>query len=312
MLGNSHSNTEVFLQVLQGALSDEGFKIDTPVATQALHSATLLFKWCSRPENTEIVSTFATSLINDLSSALEQDNCKNMTTKRERVWGRYHDIRTSEHFKSTWCSFIQASIGCSSNPILYQYITDQIFRGIIIQVTGASSIKSCHYDHQLDLTYEEKNALRYVGGYVCKKLQKKFQSTIKYLITDESDESDVGESSEWMTMIDRGGLVHIKEPTYKLFEAIEMAVRCKLKTDHQKLDILMLKSCILNNDDVLDCWRSLGVDEDISEPSLLEQMSDLWIKIRGFSYASSFMELYKQHTKKSLQRAKPLRKGVNK
>ena len=301
MLGNSHSNTEVFLQVLQGALSDEGFKIDTPVATQALDSASLLFKWCSRPENMEIVSTFATSLINDLSSALEQDNCKNMTTKRERMWGRYHDIRTSEHFKSTWCSFIQASIGCSSNPILYQYITDQIFRGIIIQVTSASSIKSCHYDHQLDLTYEEKNMFV--------KTSKKFQSTIKYLITDESD---VGESSEWMTMIDRGGLVHIKESTYKLFEAIEMAVRCKLKTDHQKLDILMLKSCIPNNDDVLDCWRLLGVDEDISEPSLLEQMSDLWIKIRGFSYASSFMELYKQHTKKSLQRAKPLRKGVNK
>ena len=37
----------------------------------------------------------------------------------------------------------------------------------------------------------------------------------------------------------------------------------------------MLRSCILNDDDVLDCWRSLGVDEDISEPSFLEQINDL-------------------------------------
>ena len=112
-------------------------------------------------------------------------------------------------------------------------------------------------------------------------------------------------------MINRGGLVHINESTYKLFEAMEMVVRCELKCDYQKLDILMVKSCILK-DDVMDCWRSLGVDEDISEPSLLERISDLWIKIRGFSNASSFMESYKQHTKKSLQRVKPLRKGPNK
>ena len=78
-------------------------------------------------------------------------------------------------------------------------------------------------------------------------------------------------------MTDRGGLVLINESTYKLFEVMEMVVRCKLKCDHQKLDILMLKSCILNDDDVMDCWRSLGVDEDISEPSHLERISDLLI-----------------------------------
>ena len=83
MLGYNHSSTKVFLQVL----SDEGFKSGTPVATQVLESADLLFKWCSRLEYKETVSTFATSLaiINDLSSALEQDNCKSMTTRRERM-----------------------------------------------------------------------------------------------------------------------------------------------------------------------------------------------------------------------------------
>ena len=49
MLGHNHSNTKSFRKyVLQGVLSNEGFKISTPVATQALESGDLLFKWCSR------------------------------------------------------------------------------------------------------------------------------------------------------------------------------------------------------------------------------------------------------------------------
>ena len=29
-------------------------------------------------------------------TCLEQDNCKNMTTRREIIWGRYNDIRMSD------------------------------------------------------------------------------------------------------------------------------------------------------------------------------------------------------------------------
>ena len=51
MLSHSHSKTaSIIYIILQGALSDAGFKIGTPVATQVLDSADLLFKWCSRPE----------------------------------------------------------------------------------------------------------------------------------------------------------------------------------------------------------------------------------------------------------------------
>ena len=54
MLGHSHGNTEVFFSMLQGPLSDEGFKIDTPVGTQVLDSADLLFEWCSWSYNKKI------------------------------------------------------------------------------------------------------------------------------------------------------------------------------------------------------------------------------------------------------------------
>ena len=115
---------------------------------------------------------FANSLTHDLSSALEQDNCKNMTTRRERMWGRYRDIRTSEHFRSTWCNFIQAQIGCSNNPILYQYITDQIFSETITQVTSTTFIKSCHNNHHGHVVYTIYDLT--------------FTSNRKYLVTTHS------------------------------------------------------------------------------------------------------------------------------
>lgn len=133
----------------------------------------MLFKWCSRPENREVVEFCSQPY--DLSYAIKQDNCKNMRTRREKIQmcGRYYDIKTLQYFRSTWCSFIQESIDYSSNPILYEYIT-LVFNGIIVQVTSISSIKSCHDDHQL-------NVIRCKGRYVCKKTSKKFQSSIKIL-----------------------------------------------------------------------------------------------------------------------------------
>ena len=69
MLGHSHGSTEVFLYIY----------------LYSTKSAHFLFKWCFRPDNSDSVSTFATSLLNDLSSVLDQDNCKNMITKKESV-----------------------------------------------------------------------------------------------------------------------------------------------------------------------------------------------------------------------------------
>lgn len=44
---------------------------------------------------------------------------------------------------------------------------------------------------------------------------------------------------------------------------------------------------------------------------ILDMLTDLWITIRGFSFASSFLEMYKQEKKKGLQRSKALRKEIN-
>ena len=286
------------MQALQAAISYKVFaKIQTPIAIESCHAAELLLKWCSRSDNKEILSVFATSLVSDLSISLQQDTT---TKSREKMWGRYHHIRISDNFRDTWCKFIRASIGCSlSSPILYQYITHEVFKILVGDQYRVKNSSSTH-KHPDQLSYEEKNAIRYAGGYVCAKLRNKYPLT-RHLISSYVQEGD--ESNEWVITIDRGGLVHIKESTYILFEAMEKVVQQTINIKPHNITKCSLITCsfFLEDDDVIAAWRCLEVNDN----SLIQ----IW-SFRGFSYASGFMELYKQQTKKGLQRSKALRKDI--
>ena len=81
------------------------------------------------------------------------------------------------------------------------------------------------------LTYEEEeNAIRYMAGYVVRSLQK-MADEVKMLI--ETDKKCIQESSstDWINIIDRGGLIHVTDECYQLFLAIEHAIHRELKTE---------------------------------------------------------------------------------
>ena len=60
---------------------------------------------------------------------------------------------------------------------------------------------------------------------------------------------------------------------------------------------------------VLSSWSLVARDmERKVGDELLKMIVEEWVKIRGFSFAGSWLELYKQRTKKTLQRSKGLRK----
>ena len=50
--------------------------------------------------------------------------------------------------------------------------------------------------------------------------------------------------------------------------------------------------------------------EEIHAQTVLDMLVSLWVTIRGFSFASAFIEMYKQEKKKGLQRSKALRKDI--
>lgn len=68
---------------------------------------------------------------------------------------------------------------------------------------------------------------------------------------------------------------------------------------------------MLANEDVQFNWCIVccEIPEEIAE-GVLKSIAELWTTIRGFSFAKSYMEIYKQKASKSLQRANALRKNL--
>ena len=122
-------------------------------------------------------------------------------------------------------------------------------------------------------------------------------------IHDESEDPENASSyldytSQWIKKINRGGLFLIGDNVYEIFHAIGVVHRAYLKTlnsplqDTADIDALILS--ITQDDDVQFWWALVcaSLDNDLAE-MLLQKIAQLWITIRGYSYASSIVEQYK-------------------
>ena len=86
---------------------------------------------------------------------------------------------------------------------------------------------------EVELTYEEQNALRYTAGYVIKSLSGKLKRSahplkeekVCCLLDLNQTEEDTDGSEDWIKTMDRGGLTHIGNMTFGVFQSIELVVR---------------------------------------------------------------------------------------
>lgn len=177
---------------------------------------------------------------------------------------------------------------------------------------------------QCPLTHEEENALRYVAGYVCRKLRKSLDSSslpskedmilcVMELSGDEMDEERGTEA--WTNLIDRGGLWHVSDQTYSLFATMEEEIRQHLSlataSKQQEGARQQLINSIFQNEDMLFQWSILtaDIDNDVAS-AVLKEIVDLYVTVRGFAFTTSCLEMYKQALKKTLQKKKALRRGL--
>ena len=194
-------------------------------------------------------------------------------------------------------------------------------------------MKEAFKPHQLDqmapeeITYEEANALRYTAGYVCRSMKRKLSianhplkeeliQTIDAMCKDKDDgnseDPEPTASHHWIANIDRGGLCHVKDVTYMVFVTMEENLRHHLKVSNvteMNSDFReKVVTELVKNDDVSFYWCMLALDLDAEKESvLLKLLVEHWVTVRGLSFAGAYMEMYKQHVKKSLQRSKGLR-----
>ncbi len=130
-----------------------------------------------------------------------------------------------------------------------------------------------------------------------------------------SDDGSQQSLDEWVNLVDRGGLCHILNETFMVFNAVEVEVRRHLTLSKVRQMTPGFKdkltSNISLNKDVLFYWSMLSIELDQEEEkTLLTMIINLWVTIRGFSFANSWIEIFKQASKKGTQKAKALRSEV--
>ena len=307
---------------LEELLSDDGFKLGSSRMIKATELAKKLHEWI--PFNVCAVKFFEGTLLKNFKRCTEAG----VSSKegREDSLMRFHKLRSSSAFRNLWKVFL-TPIGdeaAANDPIFFQYLSRKLFN---IYIKKAFPIPSRAEDkHDLSLTFEEENALRYVAGYVCYKLHTKLKAStnprkddlligIHDMIDDDHEYAD-DPSESWVHLIDRGGLVYVHDKVHQLFMKMEILIRSHFQKDKATDLPANLKdkviASILSNDGVCFLWSSIVAELETEDRIvLLEMIANLFLTIRGFAFAGAYVDMYKQNARKSLQKSQGLRSKIN-
>ena len=102
-------------------------------------------------------------------------------------------------------------------------------------------------------------------------------------------DKDVSSSADWVHAVDRGGLVHVSEMTYLLFERMELIIRSIYNTDTVQTMMegvkKQLHDTISTDKDIAFHSSILTIEVEKEEGAvLLGMMVNPFITIRGFSF----------------------------
>ena len=297
-------------------LEDAGFKNDTEGSVICLKMAHDFLCLLDNPnqETTKLVSWLCTDLRQVINEACKP-GCK---PDKEKVWTKFHKVRSTNTFCQKWHKFLEHN-KMPKEPIFYQHLTMEVFEALLKASTPLKT--KCPVESIAPMTYEEENALRYIGGYMTTTLSHKFKrekkkyelEALKELSGDETEVAE--ESEEWTASVDRGGLAYINNTAHQFLCAVEYSMRRHMHTDNMREmnDTFRqeLSTEIKEDDDVQFHWIMLSssMEEEVSH-NVLDSIIYLYITVRGFSFASSVLERYKREAKKGTQKAKTLRQST--
>ena len=212
------------LLAIDGLLGDPSFDTGATAAMVTKKSAISLRQWCT--QNLQATEEFAAVLRRSVEPALCHTGRLATVHSREIMWHRYFTVRTSSEFISTWTSFLQRANITATYPALYQHLTDIIFKKLLKDKYQTSSLQSS----SPPISGLDDDALRYAAGYVICQLHKKSQKEdirdcLEALLVIEGDSFERETATEWVELLDRGGLWKVRETTFQFFHALESEFR---------------------------------------------------------------------------------------
>ena len=158
---------------LQNVFDDPSFRTKSQEAANARIGTEYMLQWCSNRDNLPTLLKFTEDLVKDLEGALVKPNGKVL---RDKVWESYFYIRSQEAFTNRWTVFLCSANSPIGTPVLYQHLTDIIFKELLREKYSVSA-NDRDSERPGPLTVNEVNVLRYVAGYVCRHLRKKIEAS---------------------------------------------------------------------------------------------------------------------------------------
>ena len=262
-------------------------------------------------------------------------------SKRFKIWSDFHKVRldTSGPMHSGWVELLRSLRMITSaeyDPLLEQSLYSELYGVLVAEYFRSPSMssQSAHPSVQTataptQFTTDELNAMRYACGYVPYKLLKKYDNKTGEMYSQyvqclgdmavEGEEDFLGYTRKWLDQVNRGGLFPLNEKAFALFIEIEKCVRLLLPQHiiRGDSDKATFKRCVLEkivkNEDVQFNWLLLSQDiDDVAHAEhLLTEIVNLWVTIRGYSIAASWMAEYKKNARKTTQKSTGLRKSIS-
>lgn len=253
--------------------------------------------------------------------------CRSIAILGRRVKPKLHQFRAFslpellQQMKTNSPSF-------PDNPFVWQLIIDKCYQALLDAQFSIS--KAAAPPRRLQAV--ELNAIRYVAGFVVRKLIKKyakdrggetFRDCLRTMIYDESDlqlakdiDSDSFEEYTrlWLCKTDRGGLTHVNDASFWLFQEIELVVYSRLKGCYsgEEQSVASIVEFAIKDEDITYIW-SLIAASMINErqfQQLLTVIVNEWVILRGHSLRNVFMERYKRLVSDEKRSKKSLRKEL--
>ena len=305
-------------------IDSDDFKISSSEAKKCIETASQVLAWSKH--HSSAFTRFSTSLFCMLSACFNSKS-HSLPIIQESIWERFHELRTSALFFRKWEEFLSSSVSEPAIPAFIQYVSRKVLEELMKQgfQFNHSPLQSGESSTTTVISSIECDALKYVAGYVCRKVCTQIKSStingkdsmVQFLSNfrtdDDSDEDDV--EDDWIHRIDRGGLWHVGETMYMVFYIMEEEIRHHFtlellpENEERKKKIL---SALYSNVDLQQQWERLAMDylDEKEKSHLLNQIIRLYVTVRGFAFANSCLELYKQRHTKKLQKSKSLRREL--
>jgi len=312
------TGVNIIMQAIEAVRGDRGYTLPSQRAMDAAKCVDTVIEWVFKNKETEVFVNFCDNLVTKLKQCLPSITVKLTKQHRAKMWRELFQLQTSSNFNEAWAEFLKL-IHAEVNTLFYEHVTDEAVK-ILIREQFRSPVSSKEVEYSVEkLTYEENNALRYAAGVIPRKLMTKIKNSTRsnknyllmyleeLLVEDPDEDISADGSTDWINLVDRGGLLHVNELMFKMMQHMEVEFRHHLDSENIKASAI---SGICNNDEVLFYWELLsGMCEKEERDFLLKLIVELWVTIRGFAYASGWMEEHKQVNKKMVQKSKGVRKN---